>query len=125
MILNPKWLTVAHIRWLAIGWTLLIFIACILPSHDLPDLSSGRDKWTHLAAFGPIGFLWCWVGYKRVWVLLAGAGFGLLIEIYQGALTSSRSFDWFDLLADTVGVAMGIVAFGLLRPYLQLKNDPR
>lgn len=98
-------------RWLAISWTIILFIGCAIPGNEMPDLSHGRDKWIHLVGFAPFGLLWCFSGRRQSWVLVAGLVFGLLIEIYQGVMPIGRSFDLLDALADTVGTALGIGLF--------------
>jgi VanZ family protein len=39
--------------------------------------------------------------------------FGIIIEYLQLYLTDYRSFDWWDVLANSVGVFLGITAFSL------------
>jgi VanZ family protein len=95
--------------WAAIGWTVAIFIACSLPNKGLPDLSSNRDKWSHLAVFAVFGALWVWAGRKVGWVIAVGVAYGILIEIWQGIMPLGRSCDLFDALADGVGVVLGVV----------------
>ena len=104
-------LTPSVFRWLAIIWTIIVFIGCSWPGSGMPDMSHGRDKWMHLAGFAPFGLLWSLAGRRTLWVMAAGFIFGLLIEVYQGLMPIDRSFDLFDALADTVGTGLGIAAF--------------
>lgn len=108
-------ITPAQFRWLAIIWMIIVFIGCAWHSDGLPDMSHGRDKWMHLAGFAPFGLLWSLAGRRPLWVLAAGLIFGLAIEVYQGTMTTDRSFDLFDALADTVGTALGLAAFWVVR----------
>ncbi len=62
----------------------------------------------HVGIFLLFGSLWYWVGYRAWVVLLAGAIYGLLIEIWQGVMPINRSFDLYDILADAVGTILGI-----------------
>lgn len=103
-------------RWLAIILSVILFIGCAMPGGSMPDMAHGRDKWMHLAGFLPFGLLWSLAGRRAVWVIAAGFIFGMLIEIYQGIMPIGRSFDLFDVFADTVGTVMGVAAFwGLQR----------
>ncbi len=106
-------MTSSTYRWLAIGWSIIIFIGCAMPGNELPDMSHGTDKWVHFVGFAPIGLLWSLSGRTAVWTILFGAIFGMLIEIYQGVMPIGRSFDLFDALADTIGTLMGIGLFWL------------
>jgi VanZ family protein len=102
------------IYYMALAWTIIIFIGCSLPGNELPDLSSGRDKWTHIAIFLPFGLLWRAAGRSNVWVLIAGIVYGSLIEIWQGIMPIGRSCDLLDAVADAAGVVVGLaVAWGL------------
>lgn len=92
----------------ALGWTVAIFIGCSIPGDGLSHAFTSRDKLLHVGIFLFFGYLWRRVGYGAWGVLLAGAGYGLLIEIWQGVMPINRSFDFYDILADTVGVVLGI-----------------
>lgn len=39
----------------------------------------------------------------NLWIALASALYGVLMEFYQGYFCVDRMFDWFDALADAVG----------------------
>lgn len=34
--------------------------------------------------------------------------FGIIIEVLQGVATSSRTFDFYDMVANTLGISLGI-----------------
>ena len=99
-------------KYLAITVTAIIFILCTLPSENLPNTN---DKTAHFIAFAGWAFCWqCAFGnYKRTIAL--GILYGILIEFWQGILPESfhRSFDWYDALADSIGVIIGIVLWRL------------
>lgn len=82
------------------------------------------DKWVHFLMFGIFAFLWlCTRPAPRLKellpVLLLTAAFGYLIELLQRVLPFlNRSFDHYDVLADTIGGTLGILLFLLLRPLL-------
>ena len=40
----------------------------------------------------------------RKWTIISGFSLGLLLEIFQGSLLSYRSFEVYDLLANTLGI---------------------
>jgi VanZ family protein len=104
--------------WLALGWTIAIFIACSWPGDGMPNMAN-TDKWSHTGVFFVFGILWIWTGRKPSWVIAAGIAYGMLIEVWQGVMPIGRSFDWYDGLADGIGVIAGVlvaVALGRLLP---------
>jgi len=97
--------------WLALGLTLAAVIAVLslLPNKDLPDLRVS-DKIEHTLAYVALAFCFGSVVVKRDWFWLALAllGFGGLIEVAQGLMSLGRHADLRDLLADGVGIALGL-----------------
>lgn len=109
-------------RWIAIVWTLLIFVACSWPGKQMPEAPIvGFDKLVHVGLFGTWTVLWL-LAYpeKAILIILSGIAYGVGIEFYQEAMPLDRSFDWLDIVADSIGVFLG---FGfksiLLDRYLQ------
>lgn len=107
-------------RFIAVAWTLLIFIACLWPGKELPHSDIPFiDKWVHFVLFAPFCFLWLCAapanGFRRpVLVLLAGCALGFLVEILQKALPMlGRSYDLLDIAADAVGCVLGVLLFCL------------
>src|SRR3954468_6634226 len=80
-------------RFLAILWTLLIFIACFTPGKEIPKVDIPLiDKWTHLVLFGVFTFLWLCARPMviRSWLIklfLISLGLGIFIELMQGLLS--------------------------------------
>ena len=86
------------------------------------------DKWTHLVMYGGTCSVIWWeylrshqqINWRRV-VLLAVVGMillGGLMELLQAYCTTTRSGEWLDFWADTVGVLLGTVV-GLLMMVLR------
>jgi len=105
-------------KYLAFGITLIIFILCIMPSDKLPD---ANDKTAHFVAFAGWAFCWQFAFRNNVKTLFLGILYGILIEFWQGSLPVSfhRSFDWYDALADGVGVIIGLLLYFLARKFIQ------
>lgn len=107
-------------RWLAIAWTLLIFILCFLPGRDIPDVDIPFiDKWAHLVLFGMFSFLWlCATPTRNIYFLTSlftiTVFLGWLVEYIQGHYVPGRTQDNMDTLADSVGGVMGILVFVVL-----------
>lgn len=105
-------------RFLAMLWTLLIFIGCFTPGADLPKVDVPLiDKWTHFVMFGLFTFLWfCAYPVITVRSVLAmfgiAAALGTFIEVMQGVLTFlGRSMELMDGVADAIGAILGIGIF--------------
>src|SRR3954467_9825381 len=73
------------------------------------DLSEGKDKWSHLAAYG--GQMWWFAQLytRRVPLALGFVAMGVGLEILQG-FTGYRSYDVNDMLANSAGVLVGWLA---------------
>ena len=78
---------------------------------DPGSLPSQHDKLAHLAAYGTLGAWFGTFAPSRRWPLVwMGLGlFGVGIEFAQGQ-TTYRSFDTHDILANWVGVSLGMAA---------------
>ena len=111
--------------WPAILWSALIFVLLMIPSSQLP---SERlipipyfDKIVHFILFGVFAYLWnnflsqlkFFAGLvKRLgMILFAILIYGLFLEFLQ--LYTGRNFDWWDLMADGLGILV-IINPGLM-----------
>jgi len=108
-------------RFLAILWTLLIFILCLLPADEIPQVHVPlADKWVHFIMFGVFAFLWLCTKPSRhisflISILALTVFTGWVIELLQGSLSSlGRSEDMLDVLADGIGGLLGIIIFTIL-----------
>lgn len=112
-----------------------MWIVCLIPIPETPLSNvSMIDKWTHTVMYAVFSLsLWCERGYRHKsitsWHAL-GIAFacpllmGGLIEITQATCTGgTRSGEWIDFLADTIGAILG-TAIGIL-PARRLANGRR
>jgi VanZ family protein len=97
---------------LAIFWTIGIFIGCSRPGKDLPKLNlfENFDKLVHFIFFFVFAYFWytiCIVFKKSIWYIIGIAiCYGFAIELYQKYCVLGRSFDVWDILADSIGALM-------------------
>ena len=120
-LLRSFWLsalTLAAIVWLS----LTSYFPEVKPLRDVPFY----DKWAHFLMYG------CWTtiiwweywryrkhhssppfGKMLILAIVIPTAVGGLLELAQAYLTTYRSGDWMDFLANTVGVLIG-TALGLL-----------
>ncbi len=97
--------------------TLIAFIAitylAIMPSN-VPVVDEANDKFKHILAFAVLAWglsrYWSWPRLKVTGALLA---YGIGIEVVQ-AFVPGRYSSGLDVLADCVGIAVGIGAARLL-----------
>ena len=99
-------------RWLALWWlaVVLVVVVELLPAILLPEVPAGGDKFEHLFGYGLLAFAAVQLFERRaLWRIGIGlAALGMALEIAQGTLTTTRSFDLFDELANTTGVVLGL-----------------
>jgi VanZ family protein len=104
-----------------ITWTALtIFLLC-LPGSAIPSAgvfsTEGLDKVVHVILFGTIVLLWAFNLYSRrndkkkwqqiiVWLTLFSIGLGIGLEFLQRDYIPNRSFDGYDILADSAGAVL-------------------
>ncbi|MFT3821899.1 MAG: VanZ family protein [Rubrivivax sp.] len=98
---------------------LLMAVVCALAfaPHPPPALDTGWDKRNHLLAFASLALvaeLAFWpAARRRAKVLLGLLAFGGFIELVQSQIPE-RSAEWVDLLADGLGIALGLALVAAL-----------
>lgn len=100
--------------WRGLLALLLVVITWLALSPVPPStVDTGWDKLNHLLAFAALAFVCVWALWRqpRQWLLLSAVllAYGGAIEIAQGLLPP-RQPDGLDMLADGVGVLLGLVA---------------
>ena len=116
-------------RFIAIAWTLLIFVACLLPAKDIPEIDVPLlDKWVHFLLFGLFAFFWlCSWPYRSIKflaaVFLISLFYGWLIETLQRSFPSlGRNYELMDIVADGIGGFLGVAFFYLLSSLVERKT---
>lgn len=97
------------------------FIAALslLPPKDLPHIPMfhGADKLIHCGMYFIFSLLSCWTlkteqNYSRLFFIVTGTiGWGILMEYLQLDMHRGRSFSWYDELANSIGVIVGIFTY--------------
>jgi VanZ family protein len=81
----------------------------LMPSYAVPKAFDFYDKAQHGLMFVTLTMAGLLAYPKHVKTVVWGLVFyGGLMEVLQSLLTTTRHGDWFDWLADSVGVAMGL-----------------
>lgn len=104
----------------------VIYVGCIaalslLPPGDLPQvpLFNGADKVIHFMMYFLFSVLFCWalkaeLNYSSLFFIISVAvGWGILMEYLQLNMHIGRSFSWYDILANSLGVLSGITIYKL------------
>ncbi len=87
---------------------LTVLVLALLPP-SVPEPTTGWDKANHMLAFGMLAILGTRAWPGRAWHVVAGLmAYGALIEVLQ-SMTTYRDASWADLLADAIGIALGLV----------------
>ena len=110
---------------LAISWTILIAVLCLVKFTDLPSFGvSGADKYVHFTLHFVFTLLWgfnFWIKLneiiisKIVRVVLLSLCYGIVIEILQEIVTNTRHADVFDVLANSAGATIALLFFVLIK----------
>ncbi len=75
---------------------------------------SYSDKVFHTLAYFVLGFLWLLALRKKgtkFAVIISVIAFGILLEILQSLLTDYRTFEYLDMLANSLGVVLAFLTF--------------
>ncbi len=117
---------------IAIFWTFLIAVLCLVQFNDLPSFAvTGMDKYVHFTFHFVFTFLWsvCFcsllkdITFKTVFnVFFISVSYGILIEFLQGAFTKTRKADIMDVLANASGALIAIIALLLYKYFRQKKQ---
>lgn len=98
----------------------LLFACCIIftsvmafiPSTEIPDAFNLWDKAQHALAFALLTITGNLAYPKLIKAVYVGLiVYGAAIEIFQSTLTSTRFGEVSDLLADSVGVVIGLAIY--------------
>lgn len=110
---------------LAIGWTILIAVLCLVKFTDLPSFGvSGADKYVHFIFHFVFTILWgfyLWAKLNEITiskigrVVILSFCYGILIEILQETFTKTRHADIFDLLANGTGALVALCFFVFIK----------
>lgn len=102
-------------RLLFIVYMLLVSIVSLLPSYDVPEVSSipHFDKLVHFGMYALFSFLilWAWPeqfkGKKQILPFLIVVAYGFFMELMQRYTNLGRTYDLRDELADCLGFFPG------------------
>jgi VanZ family protein len=96
-------------------WAAIVFILYAIPGRHLqvksPLFFEGFDKLVHFGMFAVLAVLAQLSAHKLGWFrILACIAYGALLEGMQSTWFSERTSDWFDFMANNIGIAFGSLA---------------
>lgn len=88
-----------------------------MPKSDI-GFFPNSDKIYHLFAYFSLAISWLFSFLKKqnskFIIALGCIIYGIIIEVLQNTLTTYRTGDYLDVLANTLGVVLGLVVFNLI-----------
>jgi VanZ family protein len=110
---------------LAIGWTILIGFLCLITFSKLPSFGvTGTDKYVHTIFHLVFTILWGYyittkfkeiILHKIFQIVVISIVYGIIIEILQETITTTRQADLKDVFANIIGASLGFALFFLLK----------
>ena len=110
---------------IALGLSLIAILWLATTSSPYPVPSAPSDKVNHVIAFLELALLarLGWPGRTALRYLVPLLAYGLALELVQSQL-DHRDFSWADLLADGVGITLGLLPWPLVPPLGKETRNP-
>jgi len=103
------------------AFVITIVISCLslIKTPKIDTGFSNIDKLYHLFAYFTLSLFWLFSFYKKsslkYFIVLACVIYGILIEVIQQTLTISRTGDYKDAIANTLGSIFGLIVFNQIK----------
>lgn len=119
MVPRPLRIAVFGLACLVVIWT------SVAPSTVLPTVTLW-DKWQHLIAYGGLTLLGAFAFPSSLTRLATGLFCGgVALEILQSVMGQGRQGDPADALANSLGIALGLLATLAIREGIRVKSPAR
>jgi VanZ family protein len=99
---------------IAIAITLSLLVLSLIKVPEYKVSVTHLDKWQHCFAYFVLSISWLIVFYKKKkkrFIVVCCILLGVIIEILQNTLTSYRTGDFYDVIANAIGVLLGLFVF--------------
>lgn len=118
-----KHLSERNFLFLAIIWTVLITVASLVSSNNIPKVSLlGNDKIVHFLFYFVFVVLWSFATVKSylnikydLLIVAFAILYGIIIEVLQSVLTKTREADLYDMFANSLGAIVGFIGFFVVK----------
>lgn len=109
------------LRWagrvLLITTLILVTDLALQPGHASRNTLLGPDKLEHIAAFFTLTVLarMAWPRLHWIWAAIAMLAYGIGLEVVQAMDFVGRTASAYDVIADMIGIALGLAAASLFK----------
>ncbi len=128
MLRAIKNLLAHNILTIAILLTIVIALLSLLSiSNYVPDLKvSWQDKAEHIIAYFTLASSWLlvhkhykFVKQSKIIIVVLILIYGIILEVLQGSLTTYRTFEYYDMLANAIGVVTAFLFYKTIYKIIQ------
>lgn len=114
-----NWLA-GKLLYVALCYSIGVTILLLMPIPEVAqEVVPFSDKVAHLGVYALLSLLWVLVATQKkgafktaFWlVFLILSAYGMVIEVVQGNFIASRSFDVWDIVANTFGIILGLLLY--------------
>ncbi|MEZ4875668.1 MAG: VanZ family protein [Flavobacteriaceae bacterium] len=108
------------VRLVTLAYTLFVTIIMLIPISGSSEIHIPYfDKMVHCGIYAVYVFLWLWYFWghnkenKKAYFLvpIALCIYGIVIEILQGRFVATRTEDFWDVIANSIGILIGLFVF--------------
>ncbi|HBK72053.1 MAG TPA: hypothetical protein DDZ39_10445 [Flavobacteriaceae bacterium] len=122
MLMPTKRLLERNALAVAVFITLLIAFLSLVSLDGVAKINiSNSDKIGHTIAYFTLSLSWFYVfkkqPRKRILVFFLLIIYGIVLEVLQGTLTTYRTADFYDFIANTIGILLAVFVFYLWYKY--------
>ena len=115
----PGWFRVL----LSIIYLSIIVLLSLLPANNFPQIQLfvGADKVIHVLMYTGLSWMVCWTKQPEIkpvfyyLIALFSISWGVIMELFQLSMRLGRSFDYFDILGNTIGIILGLFIYISMR----------
>lgn len=109
----------------AVAIAILILYLSLMKMPKYNISISNIDKWQHSFAYTVLSLSWLFALQKfnkNYLIIISCISFGIIIEILQETVTSYRTGDFLDIIANSVGVLLGLLIFSIFFKKKEVKK---
>jgi VanZ family protein len=103
-------------------YLIIITFLSLMPADDVPEIVffNGIDKLVHFCMYLGLTWLICWSLHSdkkksdSYIVIILTICLGAVLELFQLVMHYGRSFEWLDILANSIGAIGGVLIYNLM-----------
>lgn len=121
------------VLFICVVYTVVVTYALLTPISDVPPVNIPHfDKYLHVIIHWGLSFIWLtylFLGdqshFSSKYVVLALIScffYGIIVEAFQHWFTETRTFDFFDIVANAAGEFLGLLSFSVVRKKMRYES---